>query len=598
MRVKADGSGDPERILNGRVTNERPDLARLDPRAGRCRRTARRWRWSRIGPNPSQSDVVLQFYDLDTKKSTVPKLGETPPLGHQDPTWRPDGKVLLYVRNGRDGAEGRAGHLPLGRRQEEGHAADRARLPRALVLAGRPVHRGDQARAASATTSSILDAANGRELLRRDQRRRVVGAGLVAGRRRDRVPPHPRPDRRPQAGPARRRPRPTGRSRTSSHLTEVSGLDGESRPGWFVPADQLPDRRRRRPPSRRAPSAAAPPRPSDGDLPRAAGGPDRGRRQRPVPRPRPGPGDAARRASRPDLAGVERFAGLHHRGRRRRSPRRSSRTSPSTRRSGRPGWPPSSGSGRAIPADIPVVIDAKRGDIGSTAARHAVALFDRLGADAVTVNPYPGGEAIAPLLERADRFAYVLCRTRTRTRPSSRTSSSRRTRRPAPRPSRSTCASPGTSRAGVPAGRSGWSSARPRRRSCGDPGRRARASASSCPGIGAQGGDDRAGPARRPGDGGAGRRSAGRRPARQRLARHRARPPSETPGDGGPRDPGERLAAAARDWASQTPCATLAGAERAHAASIPRRTFTNAAHRQEQRRPCLTSDPSSSSSSW
>jgi len=57
------------------------------------------------------------------------------------------------------------------------------------------------------------------------------------------------------------------------------------------------------------------------------------------------------------------------------------------------------------------VVDAKRADIGSTAARHAVALFDRLGADAVTVNPYPGGQAIAPLLERADRYAYVLCRT-------------------------------------------------------------------------------------------------------------------------------------------------------------------------------------------
>jgi orotidine-5'-phosphate decarboxylase len=64
-----------------------------------------------------------------------------------------------------------------------------------------------------------------------------------------------------------------------------------------------------------------------------------------------------------------------------------------------------------IPADIPVVIDAKRADIGSTAKRHAVALFDVLGADAVTVNPYPGGEAIAPLLERLDRYAYVLCRT-------------------------------------------------------------------------------------------------------------------------------------------------------------------------------------------
>jgi orotidine-5'-phosphate decarboxylase len=65
----------------------------------------------------------------------------------------------------------------------------------------------------------------------------------------------------------------------------------------------------------------------------------------------------------------------------------------------------------AIPADIPVVIDAKRGDIGSTAARQAVALYDVLGADAITVSPYLGEEAIAPLLERADRLAYVLCRT-------------------------------------------------------------------------------------------------------------------------------------------------------------------------------------------
>lgn len=65
----------------------------------------------------------------------------------------------------------------------------------------------------------------------------------------------------------------------------------------------------------------------------------------------------------------------------------------------------------AIPDDVPVIIDAKRGDIGTTAARQAVALFDVLGADAVTVNPYLGSDAVAPLLERLDRFAYVLCRT-------------------------------------------------------------------------------------------------------------------------------------------------------------------------------------------
>lgn len=65
----------------------------------------------------------------------------------------------------------------------------------------------------------------------------------------------------------------------------------------------------------------------------------------------------------------------------------------------------------AVPSGVPVVIDAKRGDIGTTSARHAVALYDALGADAVTVSPYLGEEAIRPLLERLDRLAYVLCRT-------------------------------------------------------------------------------------------------------------------------------------------------------------------------------------------
>ena len=64
-----------------------------------------------------------------------------------------------------------------------------------------------------------------------------------------------------------------------------------------------------------------------------------------------------------------------------------------------------------IPAGVPVIADAKRGDIGSTAARQAIALYDVLGADAVTASPYLGAEAIEPLLERPDRFVYVLCRT-------------------------------------------------------------------------------------------------------------------------------------------------------------------------------------------
>jgi orotidine-5'-phosphate decarboxylase len=65
----------------------------------------------------------------------------------------------------------------------------------------------------------------------------------------------------------------------------------------------------------------------------------------------------------------------------------------------------------AVPSSIPVVADAKRGDIGSTAARQAVALFDVLGADAITASPYVGAEGLLPFLDRRDRYVYVLCRT-------------------------------------------------------------------------------------------------------------------------------------------------------------------------------------------
>jgi orotidine-5'-phosphate decarboxylase len=64
-----------------------------------------------------------------------------------------------------------------------------------------------------------------------------------------------------------------------------------------------------------------------------------------------------------------------------------------------------------LPPDIPFIADAKRGDIGSTASRHAVALVDSLGADAVTVSPYLGRDAIEPFLERKGIFVYVLART-------------------------------------------------------------------------------------------------------------------------------------------------------------------------------------------
>lgn len=64
-----------------------------------------------------------------------------------------------------------------------------------------------------------------------------------------------------------------------------------------------------------------------------------------------------------------------------------------------------------IPPDIPVIGDAKRGDVGNTARAYAAALFDQLGFDAVTVNPYLGGDALDPFFAYADRGVFVLCRT-------------------------------------------------------------------------------------------------------------------------------------------------------------------------------------------
>jgi orotidine-5'-phosphate decarboxylase len=60
---------------------------------------------------------------------------------------------------------------------------------------------------------------------------------------------------------------------------------------------------------------------------------------------------------------------------------------------------------------IQVILDSKRGDIGSTAEKYAREAFERYGADAVTINPYLGRDSAEPFLEYADKGVVVLCRT-------------------------------------------------------------------------------------------------------------------------------------------------------------------------------------------
>lgn len=237
MRMKADGSGDPVQVVNGKVSRNgltwqawiREPV--LSPDGKTLAMVSDR-------PDPAQSDVVLQFYDTSTKKTTIPNLAETAPLGHQDPVWGADGKVLLYVRNGRDGARG----APVIYRWDVAKA-------KAAPLTGpgylEPAFSRDGRYIAATKTSTfgndltILDATNGRELLRLTNdgaswapvwsplgdsiaflhiQGQIVDLKLV------------RLD-----GDA-----PNWTVKDVISLTEVSGLDGESRPDWYVPPDQLP----------------------------------------------------------------------------------------------------------------------------------------------------------------------------------------------------------------------------------------------------------------------------------------------------------------------------------------------------------------------
>ena len=236
MRMNADGTG-TERILNGRVTSgNRTWFAWIrEPVLSPDGRTLA---MVSDRPDPSNSDVVLQFYDLTSKKSQVPGVVETPPLGHQDPAWRPNGKDLLFVRNGRNGARG----APVIYRWT-------VATSKATAVTGpgylEPSYSPDGRYIAATKTSSfgndvvILDAGNGRELLRvttdgaswapvwspaGDAIAFLHIQGQIVDLKLARLD-----------GAA-----PDWTVKDLTDLTEVSGLDGSSRPGWFVPADQLP----------------------------------------------------------------------------------------------------------------------------------------------------------------------------------------------------------------------------------------------------------------------------------------------------------------------------------------------------------------------
>ena len=66
---------------------------------------------------------------------------------------------------------------------------------------------------------------------------------------------------------------------------------------------------------------------------------------------------------------------------------------------------------QAVPQDIPVLLDVKRGDIGSTAQAYAKAAFEQWNADAVTISPYLGSDSVTPFLDYAGKTTFILCNT-------------------------------------------------------------------------------------------------------------------------------------------------------------------------------------------
>jgi dipeptidyl aminopeptidase/acylaminoacyl peptidase len=237
LRMKADGTGEPEVLLTGSVkrsTNTWSYFIRepsISPDGTMAAILT-------DGPDPTKSDIVVKIVNLADGSLSDPKLAESQSLGHQDPAWSPDGKSLLYVRNAREGARGTPAiyvySVATGKSKAltgPGYTAPAWSRDGRFVAATKTSNFG--------TDVVILDAATGSELLRvtRDEQSfspvwSPMGDALAFFR-----VEHGVVDLYlvPLIGAA-----PDWTEGDPLALTVSAGLEAQSRPAWFISADELP----------------------------------------------------------------------------------------------------------------------------------------------------------------------------------------------------------------------------------------------------------------------------------------------------------------------------------------------------------------------